>query len=471
MRGAIFAQTTIEMKNKNLLMVLLMGASLCTYGQNGAAESATPKSEMEALDKRVWALEQGNPAIGMAKEEEVIGEFELYDLTPSLYRWEKFPNCKAKKSQRKSDRAKKKDADQNSEMWLEKADPIHNPNPFVGKIRVLEDAILITKVHFNIDEGSIENIRIEADSKDSTVHYVFESSTPIPLVGFDHYCLETRIENVRNEGEFLLLNDFVYFKPLPGQSYVPDDATFILKNEHEKADVKISVDLNSNLDIKVYSDALALLGRADNGLVQTEASTKISINPVVRRITPMSSLEFGLKFSKFDSQNRFVNFRDNAEPLVTSTREQLKMNQLSFLNLFCKVTLLRNKLLQNSFDFNVGLQYDFVDVNWLLSSGPTTANMFSSFIEYKGTFAKSKYLGLDVSLKIINQVLLYTEADFLFPSPEFYYSPEFTAYFKPKGDPSNRIFLRFRSFSNNWFESFSTVQIGYGAKLNYKRLK
>jgi hypothetical protein len=401
-----------------------------------------------------------------AKEEfEDIGKIILYNRRPAVYSKVDFLS---KLNQKKIENKRYR----NDIRKIKKGINIEYVNKPIDIFEHVKDEIIeVETVDLNISEGVIENIRVTAKELKSGNIRIFENISSIPLQNMDVAALKIFLYDVRERDYFLKINDFMYFLPDPGEFYLPDDISCTLNSKNIECKLYASVDLNSNIDIKVYSDFLSLFNKASNGLIQTEAKTKIIVNSITTESNFyfLNFIEPSVRYSRFDSKYSSVQIKDSSEPLLFSSKEELMLNQLSYLNLGLKVNLIRAKLFGSFSELNAGCSYDFVDIQLNNSSESIPINMFSYYIEDRGGVAKSKYFGLNYSLGVLIQSISFTGKSII-SDTEVYTIPEIAAYFYPKGDSSKKLFLRFRSFANTLTrESFPLFQFGYSSKLGFNK--
>jgi len=397
-------------------------------------------------------------SISNKKNTEGIGEFHLINLYPNVYSRSVYIQKKELEDRFNTDYNKMflKSIPQDSVMYPMKE------NIIFEKSKV--NYVKINNVELNISDGVIEKIRvITKDQK------IFENINYIPLQNMNLAALNIFLYDVKDREYFIKINDFMYYLPKLGQNYLPEDNTLVMDRINREQPLSASVDLNSNLDIKVYSDFLSLLNQADNGIIQAEASSKFIFNSIPDRFNffYLNFIEIKLRYSKFDSQNSFVQLQSINQPVTLSTTEKIKMNQYSYLNLDLKMNLIRNKIFQNFTEFNIGVTYDFTDIRLGSALENEQANMYSFYIEDRGCISRTKYFGLNYSISMLWQQVANTNLSFS-TSSDAYFIPEVSIYYFPKGETSNKLFVRFKTFSNlASLQSYPLFQFGYSTNLSF----
>ncbi len=454
----------INLTRPVLLTIFFLVATLAFSQSTNdpGSQSKEPKlsksdSLIQVLTKRVNEL---------SKEEntkEHIGKFQLYNTQPSVYSKAAFLDARNKK--------KIYDRQYNSHIkQLKKGNTSNFQLQEFNLFEKVKSSIIIHSISLNIHEGVIENIRVIATDTLNEESLVFENNKPIPLLNMDGAALNSFLYNVKNWDDFLKINDFMYFLPKPGQYYIPDDTDIELTKTNTEEELYASVDLNSNINVRIYSDLLSLFGKEANGLVQTEAKAKIIINSIPQgSVYLMNFIEAQVRYSKFDSDFGSLEIEDPLEPILISLDEQLRLNQISYLNLDFKLNLLKIKTFGLYSEYNVGFTYDFADIITAGTNEPETINFTSQYFEIKAGIAKSKYFGLEYSLRVLFQQNASTGLD-LWPDADNYLIPTISAYFFPREESSSQLFLRFRTVGSfSQFASYPLLQFGVSSKLSLNK--
>lgn len=335
--------------------------------------------------------------------------------------------------------------------------------------------LTVVSIDFNISEGSIKDIRVKVIDSKGVIHS-FENKASISLVNYDQEVNEKFIYNVKDLNRFIKLGDILAYEPLPGKYSIPNDENRIIFNSvlDLKKELYANIDLNSNLDVRIYSDLLSLFGREGNGLIQTEIKGRILVSTKSKlgELYIFNYIEPKIRYSKFDSKFESVEVNANSNSkLWLLSREQLMLNQSSFLNLDLKFNLIKAKILNHSTEYNWGFTYDFTEVKHKGTSNVSTVNMRGMYFEGKIRIAKSKYFGFEGSFQILFQTIASTNLDVFHQSDE-YFIPTFSMYYLPKANRNNSLFIRFKSFSSLGIsKSYPLLQFGLVSKLSVNRKK
>ncbi|WP_343670136.1 hypothetical protein [Chitinophaga sp.] len=241
----------------------------------------------------------------------LVGRFNYFSEHPYEYKYDKYLKAKYKakvvrhaNKQLKKDFKKGKSADKDFESV--------NLFDTIGLSKIDLDS-----VEFNISEGVIEWIRVT--TKD---HRTFENKSNIPLSGYDGFAQLNFLYDMKDANNFLKINDVILYLPKPEADIIPNDDTVRFNSEYKNKLLSASLDLNSNLDFRIYTDLLGLFNKQGNGLVQTEVKSKIFFNssPVMKHLNLyiFNYVEPCFQYSKFDSKYNGVVIGDTVSPHVIS---------------------------------------------------------------------------------------------------------------------------------------------------------
>lgn len=414
-------------------------------------DSATAKTIQKKLDE-----------LADQKEIEFVGKLKMIKTSVSLYDYNEYlqrrklsENAKKQLNRHAKDNNRGKDTTMNLEEVLQMT-----RKDFVYKV-VTE--VSVDSIELSIVEGVIDNVRVSLGDRIFT-----NRGRPISLVNYD------RADKVLFDvdgSEILLLGDIMQYLPKVDRHYVPDDELVVLRADKRSHGLKASVDLNSSVELRVFSDLLGLFGEQGNGLVQTELSSKIFANtvPQTTKLGPFylgNFVEPYFKYAKFDTKFSSVEISDTISSYYITDMEQLLMNQQSFINLGLRVNYAKMRVSNTFLELNFGLEYNYVKVKPANAVDPTTANLGSFYMEMRGGLSRSKNFGLTYSLDFLLQTVQNTQFETVEGSTRRYLKPMFEMFYHPSGNPSNKIFFRFQTFVDfDTSLSYANLQFGYSARI------
>ncbi|CAN5185958.1 hypothetical protein BH09BAC1_BH09BAC1_04750 [soil metagenome] len=342
-----------------------------------------------------------------------------------------------------------------------KLDKTHNVtvNKFMGKSANPKytnvGSVTIEKVYFQILEGYILNIEITAKTDDGIKVKFTNKRAPIALTyerinaGYDYLG--------NGNGLYLLLKDFISIDTKG--SYVSDDDEFELTPENNEHDLIKASGINSVLDIRLYTDALALFGEESNGLVQTDIYFKQSLHRTNLRNTGaflFNKIKFNLTASKFDSKQGVVDSIDFSRSLL------LQKNWLTTDLALTAFSCWAGKKSLSTF---------YIDFGGHVDISKTVAAQDTINVTSVGLFADA-ILDLKISKNIGSSVMIRSLIHW---SPEvensgcrFFVRPQFSIYWNPLGNPSSRLFARaiYTAQVDDIENHYLQVQLGYTLQLS-----
>ncbi len=419
-----------------ITVFLFLGYYMCT----SQTVADTTKKEQSEMEKQIKTLNEKLETILKEKDSDYIGRLQLYNNNVPVYSKEKYEN------------SSKTDKEATKEAVLTKSK---------------DSSVIIDSVEISISDGVIDNLRVFSKSD------IYENLYPIALQNFNKAILRVFIYNTKDNNSFLKITDFIQYLPKIGQNFLPDDIDFVLVNNSTRKQKALTagVDLNSYIELQIYTDFLSLFKKEPNGLIQTEARTRFILNtvPTSRNAYFSNFMEASFKYSKFDSNFESLEINDASEPIYFNGRDRLLLNQYSFLNIGIKYNIIKLKLPRFSMESNVGLQYDLTDIKFNGSTDKTQIDLFSYYYEVKGGVFRSKNFGLNFGFTTLGQFITTRNISIVRPTTEGYFIPEFSAFYYPKSDKSNKVFLRFRTMTDFGTAQFINFQIGYNSKLTIKK--
>jgi len=355
------------------------------------------------------------------------------------------------------------------------------------------------KIDIEIKDGLFSNIRVTIEYKGNL--HIYENHVGISFLKFAKnakknslFYVQTTVENSDfNLKEMrklrLRVGDLLIYNYKIGNNYIPHDLVIELpaKDENNKStnllgsttyQIKQETDLDKLLEIRAYTDFLALFGESSNGLVQIEAKAKFYLLPFPMQIGSskgqleiFKSISPYTHYSRYEENNRFIDASsgDIKNNLDLIERRFLTMgleaNTFEFqhkdapikLNLFSNVnyqlTEIKDTLnqLQNvkafSYGFGIGLK----------------SKRFNHFgFEYKTTFSWYDYKNFNT----IENINLPSNIPVIKSQTEVFYHPS------EKNDQA--IFARLSTFNfmgGDDNQAFYQFQFGYKFAIGSRAVK
>jgi hypothetical protein len=337
--------------------------------------------------------------------------------------------------------------------------------PLIYKGKLFE----IEKVELSISNGLLARARVFFKNE-----FICETHKrdAIQLYQLNKVISEIKLHDIQTDSAIFNLSEVVmYIDELDKANYLPEDNLITLKNDEANSEKKmfIKTDINSFVDFRIYTDMLALLNKEGNGLVQSEVSSKITINSniIKRHFYFFNYIEPFFKLSKFDNQYKNQTVSDSIPKLSIN---RLKLNQLSYIDLGFRFNIFKFSLFQHTFDLvNVGMDYKYSDILLQSTNEVKTLNTFGYYVETRGQLLKYKNFGFEYAVQSYFQKIQDSSIEgYNLWDP--YLITEFSLFYHPKSNPLNMIFVRFKNMQTGLSDDFySVLQVGYKSKLSFKK--
>lgn len=286
---------------------------------------------------------------------------------------------------------------------------------------------------------------------------------PIPLTS-KRFSQTDFLQNSTNENEFIVFQEALSF--ISYNSFFADDGLIVLtpgSNTNYKI-LEKNVGVNSVLDVRLYTDALGVLGQTPNGIVQTDVRFKQYLhrkNIKNRGVFLGQYVKLNFNASKFDSKK---NYQDS------SGFSRTGLMQKAYLTGEFSYNLLNDwieKKSLSSFYWDIGA--GFSSSTLARSRDTVSVTMNHLFTEFGLNLRSSSNIGLDVYGRAIVQYSPQT--DFNGQNKDFWFL-RFggEVYWNPFGDQANRLFARMNYIFSSRLEEkkshYAQVQIGYSVILS-----
>lgn len=326
---------------------------------------------------------------------------------------------------------------------------IGNPRKKTGR------TILIDRVSLLLKDGYIVEIQVFSGQKKFT-----NELAPI-TVNATRFSKKDYLQNENDKYEFIVLQEVLSFTSF--NSFFPNDELIWLTPSHKADTLSKNVGVNSVLDLRLYTDALGILGKTPNGIIQTDVRFKQFIHRKNRGNSGKffgQYIKFNFNATKFDSKR---NFEDSSNFSRTGLMQEAVVNAELAYNIF------------NDWVEKKSLSSVYVDIGGGISISQlarlkdtisiTTQNIFT---EGGLNLRSSSNIGIDVYVRAILQYSPQT--DFNDQARALWYL-RFggEVYWNPFGDIANRIFGRVNyTFSTKNIEKkahYSQIQLGYSVLL------
>jgi competence protein ComGC len=261
------------------------------------------------------------------------------------------------------------------------------------------------------------------------------------------------------QGNYIDIGEIIKYKSI--KPYIPDNDYFTLSSKDSTHDFSKGVGLNTIFDLRLYSDALGVLGGNANGLVQTDAYFKQVFhrsNIFNRGIFLFNYLKFNFNASKFDSK---VAYTDSSKFTRTSLFQKNWLSTDLAVNII-NGWLGKKTLSSYYLDFGGGVSLSN------LATPKDTTTITSTYL----------FLQPGIDLKIADNIGFDFVTRFIWtysPQTDFnnqagkrlFIKPTVGIFWNPVGNEASRIFGRvsYNVDTKDKKENFLQLQFGYSLQL------
>ena len=328
-----------------------------TVNSNAAAPTLSASDVMAHMAAVVDSDKAESIAIGHINLTDTAADVYSDDYMQYRHDSEKYHNCKM--------RIKYKFA-KHEGLDREKYD-----NASFDTFKILKPLIRypISKVELNVKNGYINNARVtlKDGSKDGLI---LSNSSIYYSIPYVHDNVKSTMLCNEKGDKCMILNDIISYRSIMNtKNYTPnDDTVTLIPNTNASVPLSRNIDLNSNIDFRIYTDLLGVINKQSNGLVQAEATTNIFINGYTTTMFKTCGLVFAnfiqpsFSYSKFANQSNALNLSDSSQPLQLSDSQRVALYQLSYLQLGVKLNIAKLMFGSNFVELNGGMNYNFSNV-------------------------------------------------------------------------------------------------------------
>ncbi|WP_027470958.1 hypothetical protein [Saccharicrinis fermentans] len=272
--------------------------------------------------------------------------------------------------------------------------------------------------------------------------------------------------NPSNIDLYINIMDNLQWIPEIGKRYFSGGTSkIILSQGNDKQGILYNSDLNSMIELNLYTDFMGLIDKADNGIIQTEAKTSIDIfnfKAINLPIFFLKNIDVLFRYSKFDESIKNYSVENLSDP---TSIDKLKIDQQSYVSFGISLDLISLYLSTGKINLITGLDYSYTNI----LHGEDEAdpiNMISYKFGFDGEVLKFENFGADLSLQLNYKQMRHNSFDedvtdhydgFLDFKTRLYYKENKTG---------NKYFIRFnnvKELSNSKF--YNLLQFGYSISL------
>lgn len=325
----------------------------------------------------------------------------------------------------------------------------------------------IDSVRFSIEMGKLSTklVRVYAGGEE------FENTkAPIPVLRIK----KRKYDNLWNfeEDKYIRIGDVLRYAPVSW--HIPDDVDNLLLTPEKRAQsLSAASNLNSLINVSLYTDLAGLLGRRANGLINTDVASRFITNTgnfSNKDITPFSFIEGSISLSKFDSKFKSMDSSSiKAGPSNQDTVDRMQLIQTAWLKGGLKANLASYRFSRSQYvQVNIGARINVVNADsFYRKEKDKDIIMFDYYLEAAYNISRLKNFGMEISTKWIFQRLADKEK-FYNKEWEYIFNPQISFSYYPVSNQNSRIYLRFNYFANRKKEANNFYQLQFGIKTGLK---
>ncbi len=366
------------------------------------------------------------------------------------------------------------------------------------------------KLDVEIRDGYFYDIRTFIETDDGNIH-VFTNQVGLSLLFYSQqgkrknllryeYSLRENIPDKeytddKMEGLYIKVTDVMGYSYKPGNRYIPHDLILELpKNDTDNKStnaqnratyqIKQETHLEKILELRTYTDFLALFGKSDNGLAQIEGKAKFYLFPYPFRffgskktfgqIEYFPSLSPYVNYSRFEDGTRYVDKVQSLPNIDANVRyepvKNLDLVEKRYLSMGVDFEIFKwqHKNAPVKFSIYATFNYNLSEVNMGDDSNKISRNI-KAFNRGGGLHLSTKRFnnfGFDLKAELTwyDYKNFNDDTDFILPDEIPIFRNEAELFYHPNKNPNQAIFARLITFnyagrSNN--QAFYQFQFGY----------
>lgn len=331
--------------------------------------------------------------------------------------------------------------------------------------------VKIDSVTFSISDGKLSKNQLFVDTKDGSFT---TTSAPISVNRINKRSTDRLFSEEFGNRNHILLGDVLYYRSSGG--YIPDDMDEAVVSPKKPAKVlNAGSNLNSLINVAIYTDLPGLLGRRANGIINTDISGRFITNTRNLRnrdITFFSDLETNLVLSKFDSRFKSLDSADVNIDTIAKTQivDRMQLMQTAWLKGSIKFNIASWNFMPNQYlQLNIGARINAVNADSFYRK-ETDILFFDYPLELLYNIKRLKNFGTDLSIRWLFQRIADKES-FSNKGWDIVFNPQVSFYYFPSNNSSSRVYLKFNYFASRDKEARNFYQLQFGYKTSLKLSK
>jgi hypothetical protein len=322
------------------------------------------------------------------------------------------------------------------------------------------------------------------DNPDSVL-YFRNMNAAISLARLNKYYNYSLQRTDGNETDKLKFGEILSYEAI-GSFHYPDDGIVGLTKTKKSVTISNATSASDVVNMSIFTDLLALVGRRANGVAQAELDAVFITNTVTQKnliskdptentkdrtwwafVNPYFALaKFDSKFQRFDSATGVIDTVGKNKFKI----DRLYANRIAYLRAGTKMNIYTRNLWPNEqLQFNVGAELTLTNADSLIGKDLVNIMYYPEFV-YKVN--KMENFGFEASLRYLVQ-FTSKNAKIDNDNAVSFLNPQFVLYYYPFSNPESRIYLRYAHFAqlggsgNN--TNYPLFQFGYKTNLFKKK--
>ncbi|MDY0780573.1 hypothetical protein [Tenacibaculum sp. IB213877] len=329
----------------------------------------------------------------------------------------------------------------------------------------------VDKIDMYIEDGFITDISVSLFNEvtNSPERRHFSNRSPISILRFHHYN-DWILWEENNKSKGIYLKNVLRYQHVRGNNFSPENKRVVLTRKEPNEILELNNNLNSFINLKVYSDFLGLINETPNGIISFEASSDIHLVPgniglihIGKKISPF------VRYSRFDNDDRAIIINNN------KIDNKLELSQKAFIVSGLDLNLLEVKLGKEypfSFSIPVRFQLNIGETNNSTSNSSDNINTVVWGSGISANFRKIRNFGLAISVDL-NLYDHKNNSDIIEKVKDFStIGVNAEMYYYDSTNKNSAFFLRLKTerILNNE-ENYASIQFGYKTALNFNQKK
>jgi hypothetical protein len=321
-------------------------------------------------------------------------------------------------------------------------------------------AVKIDSISLIITDGCIVDIKVFSEKQIYT-----NQLAPIGLT-FNRFKNGKKDKLFSRANNYVVVQDILFLNLI--NNYIPKDGIALIKKGQDTYRLIRNVGINTIFDIRIYSDALGLIGGQSNAIAQTDLQLKQFLhrkNKFNRGAFPLQYFKLGVNVSKFDSKDKFVD---------SLTYSSSKLLQKSYANVEGSFNIINGWLAEKKasniyyLDFGGGINLGRLSKH----SDSLNTEIISRYLFIDGgiNFRLSDNIGSTIYGRYIMNFTPFNEYAPINSKYTEFFNLGAEIFFSPLNDLSNKFFARanftFSTATKEQKDAFLKLQIGYSISLS-----